>query len=258
MARIEHHCSYAFLIYYIIYLLWKGPEVPGWTILLVIFFSLFPDLDTIYWLIKEDGKIDTQFQHHLYYWTHWPISYSPLILFFIISLFLNLFPLYFLIPIVGIYCGHLIPDSISTGDGIMWGKIPWKKMRYSRYINLWSKLTDGYHGKYWETRYRKTIFFKLGTSAVIFSLIILMINLLIQLISNEFGGFYLTAIIFFLSTSILGFKRFPKEFCKEPPEGRYADYRINPEYINGLSQKNRERHLQKFSEIIKNKRNLHV
>ena len=221
-----------------IYILWKGPIIPGWAVFLIIFFGLFPDLDSIFWLIIKKGKMDTEFQHHLYFWTHWPLSYFPLIFIFIISLILNFYPEYFLIPVIGVYFGHLLPDSISTGDGIMWGKIPWKKGQFARYVNIFASKTDGYHGNYWEARYRKTIFFKIGLLAAVMSIIII---LYFQIVSKKIIIFYIISIIFFLITIITGFKKIPDEFYEEPPEGRYADYRKNPKYINGLSEKNKVR-----------------
>ncbi len=247
MARTEHHSSYAFLLYYLIYMLWKGPIMPGWVVFLIIFFGLLPDLDGIYWKLKKKGEMDTHFQHHLYYWTHWPISYTPLLLLFVVCVILNFYPEYFLIPVIGIYGGHLIPDSISTGDGIMWGKKPWKKGSYARYINLFSCKTDGYHGRYWNLRYRSTIFFKIGTAAVIVSAIVI---LYFQIVVKVISGFYVFALIFFSVTLVKGLQKIPSEFYNEPPEGRYADYRKNSAYINGLSEKNKARHMKKYANIL--------
>ncbi len=247
MARTEHHSAYAFLEYYTIYALCKGPIMPGWVVFLIIFFGLLPDLDGIYWKLKKKGEIDTHFQHHLYYWTHWPISYTPLLVLFIICVCFNFYPEYFLIPVIGIYGGHLVPDSISTGDGIMWGKKPWKKGHYARYINLFSRIADGYHGKYWNARYRSTVFFKIGTAAVILSEIIIS---LFQIMAKEISGFYIIALVFFSVSLVKGLKKIPSEFYNEPPEGRYADYRKNPLYINGLSERNKQRHLKKYEDIL--------
>ena len=48
-------------------------------------------------------------------------------------------------------------------------------------------------------------------------------------------------------------KKIPEEYQKEPPKGRYADYRKNSKYINGLSAINKKKHLiynkQKNDEI---------
>ena len=249
MARQEHHCAYAFILYFFIYLIWKGTIIPGWAVFLIFFFGIFPDLDTIYWAIKQRKlKMETEFQHHLYFWTHWPLSYIPLIIIFMISLIFNYYPEYFLIPIIGIYFGHLLFDSIATGDGIMWGKIPWKKNQYARYINLFADKTDGYHGLYWIARYRKTIFFKVGHITAILNVIIIIYFQITCLIINIF---YIISILYLLIAIILGIKRVPHDYYKEPPEGRYADYRKNPDYINGLSEKNRDKHLKKCSEIFR-------
>ena len=249
MARIEHHSSYAFLLYFLVYLVWKGTIIPGWAVFLILFAGLFPDLDTIYWIFKKKGKMNTEFQHHLYFWTHWPISYVPLIFVFVISVLFNFYPEYFIIPVIGIYFGHLLLDSIATGDGVMWGKIPWKKKRYARYVNLFSRKTDGYHGRYWEARYRKSIFFKLGHLAAITSIIIILV---FQIIYTFIDVFYIISIVYLLVSIIIGLRKVPAEFYKEPPKGRYADYRKNPDYINGLSEKNRENHLKKYSNMLNN------
>jgi len=265
MARTEAHAAYGFLTYYLIYIIWMGTFLmPRYLTFLACFFGIFPDLDAVYWVIKKrdkgfEGKqsIDTEFQHHLYFWTHWPISYSPLILIFIISLIFNFYPEYFLVPVISIYCGHLIPDSISCGDGLMWGKIPWKKDRYARYINLWSNKTDGYHGIWWEARYRQTIWFKIGSIAVIASIIIILmlyINEILQVLPGlAISGYYILPLLFLSGALIIGFKKIPEDNLKEPPEGRYADYRVNLKYINGLREKNRKKHIEKYSELFKEK-----
>jgi hypothetical protein len=152
--------------------------------------------------------------------------------------------LYFLIPIIGIYYGHFVFDSISTGDGIMWGKIPWKKGHYAQYVNLFSSKTDGYHGIYWNVRYRKTIFFKLGLIVVIISTVIILVLIFT---AENFDIFYLISIIYLISFSLSGLKKYPEQYSREPPEGRYADYRRNPKYIEGLSERNRKKLLKKYS-----------
>jgi hypothetical protein len=45
-----------------------------------------------------------------------------------------------------------------------------------------------------------------------------------------------------------------KKWLREPPEGRYSDYRIKERYINGLSQEKRRLHLIKYSDLIENKK----
>ncbi|MHA1488422.1 MAG: hypothetical protein ACTSRI_02065 [Promethearchaeota archaeon] len=246
MARIEHHCAYAFLTYFFIYWFWKGQIIPGWAVFLIIFFGLFPDLDGIYWKVKKNGKMETTFQHHLYYWTHWPMCYIPFIIIFLISLIFNFYPEYFVIPVIGVFFGHFIFDSIATGDGIMWGKIPWQKTRYARFINLFSRKTDGYHGFYWNIRYRKTPFFVLGHFAAVFSTIFIVFFLVI---SAEINLFYIISIAYFIIAILLGLKKCPKKYHEEPPEGRYADYRKNPKYINGLSERNKKYFLKRYSTL---------
>ena len=246
MARIEHHAAFAFLSYYLIYYFWQNSIVPGWIVLLTIIFGVLPDLDIIYWKLKG-GKIDTQFQHHLYYWTHWPISYFPILIIFLISLIFDFYPEYFLIPVISLYIGHFIPDSISTGDGIMWLKLPWKKKRFARYINLFSSKTDGYHGTFWEARVKKTLFLKFANIAVISAIIIIFI-LLIE--SSFLNFFYLISLCFLLFSFLYSFRKIPKHFLKEPPEGRYSDYRVNMDYINGLSEKNKKKHYIKYSNLL--------
>jgi hypothetical protein len=54
----------------------------------------------------------------------------------------------------------------------------------------------------------------------------------------------------------LGLKFTSKEWLREPPEGRYFDYRIKEKYINGLSEKNRRIHLMKYSDLFENKKTI--
>ncbi len=267
MAKIEHHSAYAFLLYYLIWIFWKGSFIIGgdyrYIVLLIVISGMIPDFDTIYWYVKKRGEHQintTEFQHHLYFWTHWPISWIPLIILFIISLLFNFYPEYFLVPVVGIYGGHFLFDSISCGDGLMWGKIPWKKEQYGRYINLLPDGPDGYHGVYWEARYRKTFISKIGTIAVVCSIIIISLFFIITIIeylsipnSPGISGYYLLPLIFFVSMLLISFKKVPSEFLQEPPEGRYADYRINPAYINGLSKKNQKKHIEKNKALLEQK-----
>ena len=264
MARIEHHAAYAFLIYYGIWLLFfsEGSWImPRYLTFLAVISGMVPDFDAIYYLLKNQGskKIGTKFQHHLNYWTHWPLSYIPLIPVFIISLIFDFYPEYFLAPIVGIYLGHFLFDSISCGDGIMWGKIPWKKNQYGRFINLLKGGCDGYHGVYWEARYKKSLMGKVGFLASGISLIIVVIHyilLILQVISPTdpaISGYYIIPILIYIFSLGFRFKKTPTEYLEEPPEGRYADYRVNPSYINGLSTKNQKNHLKNYKTLLENK-----
>ncbi|MFO7795400.1 MAG: hypothetical protein ACQERB_10905 [Promethearchaeati archaeon] len=254
---MEHHGAYAFLIYYVIWIIWKGRFIIGgenrYLVLLSIIFGIFPDFDGLYYFIKNRlmRKFNKEVQHHFYSWTHWPLSYFPLVILFIVSLVIGYYPEFFLTPVVSIYVGHFIFDSISSGDGIMWGKIPWKKRQYARYINLLPDITDGYHDGYWAARYRNTIIAKIGNFALIISIII--IAYFIGAEYPEISWYYVVPIVFFITGFFIGVKRPPKRFFKEPPEGRYVDYRIKIEYINGLNAKNKKRHIDKYEILLKKK-----
>ena len=142
----------------------------------------------------------------------------------------------------------------------MWGKIPWKKGQYARFINVLPNGSDGYHGRYWEARYRKTFIYKVGTIAIICSIIIISSFFIITIIEyfsipNSLGisGYYLLPLIFFVIMLLISVKKGPSEFLQEPPGGRYADYRINPMYINGLSKKNQKKHIEKYKALLQQK-----
>ncbi|MHA1820340.1 MAG: hypothetical protein ACTSU2_08060 [Promethearchaeota archaeon] len=237
------HATTSFLVYYLIYYLWFHTLAPLAAGFFSIIFGLLPDFDGIYWSIKNKGKeMGMNFQHHLYSWFHWPIRWTPLILVFIIALVFNFYPQYFLIPPLGVYV-HMVGDSISCGDGMMWGH-GWKRTDFARYINLWSSKTDGYHGKYWNARYKKTIFYKLE---IIFGFIVIGI-----VIYSEYGliidngmkaiDIWGILIIFYILGSIIVTATMDlSEYEKEPPEGRYADYRKNPEYLAWLEKKRKKK-----------------
>jgi len=222
---------------------------------LIIFFSIVPDLDIFYGARKAGGieNLDDEFQHHFFSWSHYPLTYTPFIFLFIISLIFNFYPTYFIIPIIGIYMGHFMMDTIACGDGIMWGKNPFKKDRYARFINIWCSKTDGYHGLHWNARYRQTIFCKLANIAVIISVVLIQIFQIIMTyrIFYAISLLYIVPIVYLLLMLYFGLEKIPEEHLKEPLKGRYADYRVNQKYINGLSEKNRKKHLQKYSDLLK-------
>jgi len=251
MSRIEHHSAFGVLFYYLIYIIWtRSLIMPSYYFNAIIYFSLLPDFDVIYYFFKSKGrlKLTMEYQHHLNSLTHFPLIFSPVIIIFVISVIINFYPLYFLISVVGIYCGHFIIDSIASGDGIMWGKNPFRRKKYTRFINKYSDKTDGYHGRYWDARYRQTKMAKIGNYAVILVLIIIIFHVLNLYLSNILYSRYprssLFGLILFLIIFLyFGLKKPKEKWLKEPPEGRYADYRINMNYINGLSEKNRKKHI---------------
>ena len=180
---------------------------------------------------------------------------------FIINIFLGSNPLNSVIPVIGIYFGHFLFDTIACGDGIMWGKNPFRRKKYARFINIYCNKTDGYHGKYWGARYRTTRISKIGNIAVLFCVIIFLffqfssINMVIpEYPSYSRGHSYFNSIMFLLMMMYLGLKFTSKKWLREPPEGRYSDYRIKERYINGLSEENRRLHLMKYSDLIENKK----
>jgi len=263
MSRTEQHAAFGFLIYYFIYILWTGSFImPSYYISMIIFFSILPDLDAIVFYIRKRGKfkLDTEFQHHFSSIAHYPLLYIPFIIMFIINIFMGSNPLISVIPVIGIYFGHFLFDTIACGDGIMWGKNPFRRKKYARFINVYCSKTDGYHGKYWGARYRTTRISKIGNIAVLFCVILFLffqysnisiINPVIPSYSRRMP--YFNSIMFLLMMLFLGLKFTSKEWLREPPEGRYYDYRIKERYINGLSKKNRQIHLMNYSDLLKNK-----
>jgi hypothetical protein len=236
----------------------------GIAVVLIIIFSIFPDFDAFYGAHKQGGfeNLDDRFQHHYSLWFHYPLSFTPFIVAFIVSLSINFYPLYFLIPVVGIYFGHFFIDTFACGDGIMWGKNPFKKNQYARFINVFYSKTDGYHGLHWNARYRQTIICKLANVLVIISAMLIqtfsiMSSILIFPGISIATLFYIGSVVYLLLMLYFGVEKVPDDYRKEPPNGRYSDYRIDSKYINGLSVKNKKRHLQKYSELLKDK-GIHV
>jgi len=258
MSRIEHHSAFGILFYYIIYIIWtKSLILPTHYFNMIIYFSLFPDFDAIYYFLKSKGrlKLTMEYQHHLNSLTHFPLIFSPVIIIFVISVITNFYPLYFLIPVIGIYCGHFIIDTIASGDGIMWGKNPFRRKKYTRFFNKYCDTTDGYHGRYWDARYRKTKIAKIGNYTVILVLIIIFFHVLNLYLSINLSSRYprsslFSLIFFFLIFLYFGLKNPKEKWLKEPPEGRYADYRVNLNYIDGLSEKNRKKHITKHQRLL--------
>ncbi|MHA2008646.1 MAG: metal-dependent hydrolase [Promethearchaeota archaeon] len=259
MSRIEHHSAFGVLFYYLIYIIWtRSLILPSHYFNAIIYFSLLPDFDAIYYFFKSKGrlKLTMEYQHHLNSLTHFPLIFTPVIIIFIISAIVNYYPLYFLISVVGIYGGHFLIDSIASGDGIMWGKNPFSRKKYARFINKYSDETDGYHGRYWDVRYRQTKVAKFGNYAVIIVLIIIAFHILnVYITGGAIPSRYprsslFSLIPFFVVFLYFGLRKPKERWLKEPPEGRFSDYRVNMKYINGLSEKNRKRHLIKYQDML--------
>ncbi len=111
--------------------------------LLLFFFSVFPDFDIpAYSMMKRRFQSDVR--HHQWL-THWPVTYLPLLILFVLKPSLKLgvvvFALYF----------HLFLDIFNTGDGIMLA-YPFSKKSFLYF----SKTTKGLHGLEWLRVYKKT------------------------------------------------------------------------------------------------------
>lgn len=227
------HSSHSYILYNLTYfIIWNTISPPIFSFIAIIF-GIFPDFDVIYHHLKGKNSRDNSFQHHLYYWTHVPLSYIPLVILFIISVIIKFHVEIFLIPLIGIL-SHLLSDSACCGDGMMWSKIPWKKGQFGVFYNFFSKNTDGYHGNYWIVRWRKTLMFKLAFIEI--SLIILF-NIWYQ---TNFGIDWASIIIviFIVIIIIYETRRIDSKYHKEPPNGRYYDYRKNSCYLAWMQKKN--------------------
>jgi uncharacterized membrane protein len=223
MDRIAHS-TYALIVYYFMYfLIWRSypPSNYSW---FVIIFGNLPDIDGIFWLLKKK-PYDNTFQHHLFSWWHWPISYSWTIGLFLLALVFDYYPSFFLLIVVGIY-SHMIADSITSGDGLMWGKIPWKKGQFGSFINLWSSKTDGYHGFYYNVRWQNT-----WTNRITIVITFMLIAWLIFIQFDQGFIFAYFLILLYFAGLLLGLLiRIDPKFKLDPPNGRFDDYRRNLDY----------------------------
>ncbi|UYP44595.1 hypothetical protein NEF87_000880 [Candidatus Lokiarchaeum ossiferum] len=220
------HAAHAFWLYQLTHLIIFSSLPPTYWGTLIIIWGNFPDIDALFHLLQKKDPNDMNFQHHLEYWTHWPISYIPIFLMAIISWILNWQSEFFLFLVVGIL-SHLIADSACCGDGLMWRKIPWKSNQFSPFVNLFSSKTDGYHGGYWVPRWRQTIMFKISIFETILGIFFLSLHTIF--IESSFWSIF--GILIFLVTLSLSFWPINTKYKEEPPEGRYADYRKNPQYL---------------------------
>ncbi len=227
------HASYSFLIFTLLHVtLFRNVPTGGLSVLALLF-GMFPDIDGLYWkLTTKSVQSDNSFQHHLYYPTHWPVSYLPLVAWVVVSYFLSFHFPYFLAMLVGIYA-HLTFDSMGCGDGMNWGA-PWGR----RFVNLFSGKTDGYHGNYWGYRYRKTAFFIVENIAAVAC-----IGLLAWFSTMRPGsaGWYIFAMVGLGVLVLTGFIPIDARYAQEPPGGRYNDYRKIPGYWDNLPRKHKQR-----------------
>lgn len=225
------HAAHAFWLYQLLHLIFFSSIPPiHWSVLILIWGN-FPDGDAFFHLLRKRNPHNTSFQHHLIYWTHWPVAYTPLFIISIVSWIVNWQSDFFIFLVVGIV-SHLMSDSACCGDGLMWRKIPWKKDQFAPFLNLFSSKTDGYHGGYWVPRWRKTIMFKISIIESILGILYLIIN--IAFIS--FTVWPIIGILLFLITLSLSFWPINNKYYEEPSEGRYADYRKNFKYLEWMER----------------------
>jgi hypothetical protein len=223
------HASHSFWLYYLIYYIWFRTFPSPIIGVFMIIFGICPDFDSIYFILKGKNPKDNTFQHHLYFWTHVPLSYVFLIPIFLIFLVVNWHPEYFLMPIVGIY-SHLLSDSACCGDGMMWGKNPRNNKQFAPFFNFFSKQTDGYHGNFWSIRWRRTKMYKIAN----INGIIIIIFMIWQIILLGFSFSALIIILYFTCSIIGGAVPVNPKYAQEPENGRYDDYRKNPDYLKWM------------------------
>ncbi len=227
------HAAHAFWLYQGIHLaVFRTIPPIHWSVLIIIWGN-FPDIDALFHLLQNKNPNDMNFQHHLTYWTHWPLAYTPLLLIALISGITSWNTEIFLFLVVGIL-SHLLADSACCGDGVMWGKIPWKKTQFAPFVNLFSSKTDGYHGGYWVPRWRQTMMYKVALLESILAIIYLVtLNFI-----NTLSLWSLFGIFLFIITLSISFWPIPSKYSDEPIEGRYADYRKNPMYLAWMRKLN--------------------
>ncbi|MBN2150442.1 MAG: metal-dependent hydrolase [Candidatus Lokiarchaeota archaeon] len=227
------HASYSFLIFSAVSVFLLGAVPQGGPSALAVAAGMLPDIDGLFWKLRHPGKHSgMDFQHHLMYPTHWPVFYLPLVAVTAITWLVDFYPMHFLAITMGAYL-HLVFDSVSCGDGMNWGA-PWGK----RFVNLFSSKTDGYHGRYWEARFRTTIFFKVQWVGATIA-----IGLLAWFASIHVDEifWYVVGIAVLVVVVALDLFPTPEIYHQEPPEGRYHDYRLKPGYYERMSPAMRER-----------------
>jgi hypothetical protein len=124
-----------------------GIEYTYLHIILLMLFSVLPDIDIVYAVIKS-RTIHNKYSHHEFF-THWPVTYSPLIM--LMLLHPNI---YTAVMVLGVY-SHMIMDTFISGKGIMWSQPLSRK-----YYNFFAGRTTGKENTDWLRAYVKTASFK--------------------------------------------------------------------------------------------------
>lgn len=159
---ILSHASYPSLLFIIItrllYIQYSLSDL-----LILIFFSILPDIDFLFYKFIKRKKYDSNFQHHKWF-THWPITYVPLLILLLFFPSLKLFLICY-----GLF-SHLILDTFLAGDGMMWF-YPFSK----KFFNIFAKKTNNHHGPEWFNIYKKIFIWKIDILA--FAVLLIMIFL---------------------------------------------------------------------------------
>lgn len=129
-------------------------------LLILVFFSILPDIDFLFYKFVKKKSFDSNFDHHRWF-THWPITYTPLLILLFFSsslkLFLICYALFF----------HLVLDTFLAGSGIRW-LYPFT----TKAVNMFSKKTKNHYGQEWLKIYKKTVMWKIEILALAVLLII--------------------------------------------------------------------------------------
>ena len=154
------HLSYPVLAFLLLAKLF-GISYSNADLVLLMAFSVLPDLDFFYHALKRGGWQDYTLKHHKWA-SHWPIVYSPLIIAALI------YPDRLItIACTAVYF-HLFLDTFASGDGIMWF-YPFSK----KFYNFFSEGYRNKHGKAWFRTYLKRRLYKIDLLSYTTALIIL-------------------------------------------------------------------------------------
>jgi hypothetical protein len=166
LMQILAHTSFPYLLF-IIGTFLLGINVRGEHILLLLLFTMLPDLDLVVQFITgliKKQPFDFNVNHHKWP-SHLPIYYSPFIILFIFFPSVTTF-----VMMYGVY-SHLLLDTLADSHGIMWF-FPYSK----KWFNYVAEKTRGKQGIRWLKAYSQTVFFK--TEQVTF--IVMLIHLVIR------------------------------------------------------------------------------
>lgn len=144
-----------------------GKTIPWQYNIILILFSLFPDIDVVFDFVKQmfsSKKYKVPLVHHQNP-THWPIVYVPLLVLALITLE----P--FLLMAAGAIYLHLFMDTFFCNQGVMWF-YPFKR----KWFNFFARETRRKLGWAWNDAYRKLGIYNIDKFA--FSLLVIHVSIL--------------------------------------------------------------------------------